>query len=157
MSTDMIISNSDFLTHWLGHRTLTRKTIERFPDKDLFTFSIGGMRPFADLVKELLAIGVPGLKEIVSDTLVPFNHELPLHTKEELLTKWDEDTADIPDLFNQIPLEKFPETHKLFGFYEFTVRNHMWYMLDNEIHHRAQGYVYLRALGVEPPAFWERF
>ena len=27
------------------------------------------------------------------------------------------------------------------------------YALENEIHHRAQGYVYLRLLGLEPPAF----
>jgi uncharacterized damage-inducible protein DinB len=24
------------------------------------------------------------------------------------------------------------------------------------VHHRGQGYVYLRALGIEPPPFWER-
>jgi uncharacterized damage-inducible protein DinB len=30
------------------------------------------------------------------------------------------------------------------------------YCIDNEIHHRGQGYVYLRALGIEPPPFWER-
>ena len=30
------------------------------------------------------------------------------------------------------------------------------YTIDNEIHHRGQGYVYLRALGLEPPAFYER-
>jgi uncharacterized damage-inducible protein DinB len=29
-------------------------------------------------------------------------------------------------------------------------------VIDNEIHHRAQGYVYLRALNIEPPHFWER-
>jgi uncharacterized damage-inducible protein DinB len=29
-------------------------------------------------------------------------------------------------------------------------------MIDNEIHHRGQGYVYLRALGIEPPPFYER-
>ena len=29
-------------------------------------------------------------------------------------------------------------------------------MLRHEIHHRGQGYVYLRALGIEPPPFWER-
>jgi uncharacterized damage-inducible protein DinB len=28
--------------------------------------------------------------------------------------------------------------------------------IDNEVHHRGQGYVYLRALGVEPSPFWER-
>jgi uncharacterized damage-inducible protein DinB len=30
------------------------------------------------------------------------------------------------------------------------------YVIDNEIHHRGQGYVYLRELGIEPPPFWER-
>jgi len=30
------------------------------------------------------------------------------------------------------------------------------YTIDNEVHHRGQGYVYLRALGIEPPPFWER-
>jgi uncharacterized damage-inducible protein DinB len=28
--------------------------------------------------------------------------------------------------------------------------------IDNEIHHRGQGYVYLRALGIEPPGFYDR-
>ncbi|NLG08337.1 MAG: damage-inducible protein DinB, partial [Deinococcales bacterium] len=37
-----------------------------------------------------------------------------------------------------------------------TVLSLVQYAIDNEIHHRAQGYVYLRALGVEPPPFWER-
>jgi hypothetical protein len=33
----------------------------------------------------------------------------------------------------------------------------LFYVMDNEIHHhRGQGYVYLRALGIEPPAFYER-
>lgn len=156
MSTEMTISKSDLLQHWLEHRGLTRKTIERFPDEELFSFSIGGMRPFADLVKEMIAIAVPGLKEIATGVVVPFNHELPLHTKEDLLRQWDEDTPKIIEYFNQIPVERYPDTHNLFGFYEFTIRNHVWYMMDNEIHHRGQGYVYLRALGVEPPAFWER-
>ena len=30
------------------------------------------------------------------------------------------------------------------------------YAVDNEIHHRAQGYVYLRSLSIEPPAFYDR-
>jgi uncharacterized damage-inducible protein DinB len=30
------------------------------------------------------------------------------------------------------------------------------YVIDNEIHHRAQGYVYLRAMGIAPPPFYER-
>ena len=30
------------------------------------------------------------------------------------------------------------------------------YVIDNEVHHRGQGYVYLRAMGIEPPPFYER-
>jgi uncharacterized damage-inducible protein DinB len=30
------------------------------------------------------------------------------------------------------------------------------YVIDNEIHHRGQGYVHLRALGIEPPPFYDR-
>jgi uncharacterized damage-inducible protein DinB len=30
------------------------------------------------------------------------------------------------------------------------------YAIENEIHHRGQAYVYLRALGIEPPSFWKR-
>jgi len=32
----------------------------------------------------------------------------------------------------------------------------MLYVVDNEIHHRGQGYVYLRALGIEPHPFYDR-
>jgi uncharacterized damage-inducible protein DinB len=62
-----IIPISAFLAHWQGHRRLTRRVIELFPEDKLFAFSI-----------------------------------------------------------------------------------------DNEIHHRGQGYVYLRALGIEPPGFYDR-
>lgn len=156
MKTDLMISKNDFLQHWLGHRELTRKAIAMFPEQDLFSFSVGGMRPFADLTKELLSLAVPGLKEIATGEPVQFNHNLPLHTKEDLLKQWDEDTPKITEYFNQIPTDRFEEKHKLFGMYEFTIRNHAWYLLDNEVHHRAQGYVYLRALGIEPPPFWDR-
>jgi len=43
-----------------------------------------------------------------------------------------------------------------FGQYEGTNLSTILYLIDNEIHHRGQGYVYLRSLGIEPPYFWER-
>ena len=42
------------------------------------------------------------------------------------------------------------------GIEELTYQGVTFYFVDNEIHHRGQGYVYLRALGIEPPAFWDR-
>ena len=50
----------------------------------------------------------------------------------------------------------FNENFNLFGQYEFPVIQNILYFIDNEVHHRGQGYVYLRALGIEPPFFWER-
>jgi uncharacterized damage-inducible protein DinB len=152
-----MISKESFLTHWLGHRTLTRKTIEQFPEEALFTFSIGGMRPFADLVKEVISIAVPGLEGILQSKQDPYNHDLPLHTKAALLERWDADTPLIREYMGQLDEARLQETFTLFGQFEGTVQNHLWYLLDNEIHHRAQGFVYLRSLGITPPFFWERW
>ncbi|NIP97073.1 MAG: damage-inducible protein DinB, partial [Gemmatimonadetes bacterium] len=52
--------------------------------------------------------------------------------------------------------ERFGETVTSFGQYTGPAHWQVLYVVDNEIHHRGQGYVYLRSLGIEPPAFWER-
>ncbi|MFC6102374.1 DinB family protein [Olivibacter domesticus] len=156
-TSPQVISQEDLLRHWLGHRNLTRRVIEAFPEKDLFEFSIGGMRPFAALSIELLSIGGPALKSIVSNEATPYDESgSALTTKEQILQKWDEQTDVIKTYFNQIPLERFSETFNLFGQYEFPIIENIFYFIDNEIHHRGQGFVYLRALGIEPPMFWER-
>lgn len=156
-TSPQVISQEDLLRHWLGHRNLTRRVIEAFPEKDLFEFSIGGMRSFAALSIELLSIGGPALKSIVSNEATPYDESgSALTTKEQILQKWDEQTDVIKEYFNQIPLERFSETFNLFGQYEFPIIENIFYFIDNEIHHRGQGFVYLRALGIEPPMFWER-
>ncbi len=155
-TTTVILSKEELLSHWLGHRNLTRRVIDAFPEKELFDFSVGGMRPFADMVKELLSIAVPGLRGIVANSTSGYDHNLPLHTKAELLAQWDQDTPVLIELYNQIPEEKFHEEFNLFGEYKFPIIQNIQYFIDNEIHHRGQGFVYLRALGIEPPYFWER-
>lgn len=156
MDTQVIISKEMLLEHWLGHRNLTRKVIEKFPEKELFEFQIGGMRSFSDLVKELLSIAAPGLENIVKNEAAPYSHMESLTTKELLLKQWDEDTPKIISYYNQISDARFHEKFNLFGQYEFPVIENIIYFIDNEIHHRGQGFVYLRALGIEPPFFWER-
>jgi len=156
--TKQFISSDQLLEHWQGHRNLTRRVIEMFPEKELFEFSIGGMRPFAKLAVELISIGGPALKGIVNKHEEAFNEEaFNPKTKEEILKKWDEETQVINQYFNEISEERFQETFNLFGQYEFPVYQNILYFVDNEVHHRGQGYTYLRALGIEPPFFWERF
>lgn len=157
MVSNQIMSPEAILSHWQGHRNLTRRVIEAFPEKELFEFSIAGMRSFAQLAIELLSIGGPGLKGIVNKAVSPYSEdEIKISTKKELLEKWDAETEVINRYFRQIPEERFPENFNLFGQYAFPVIQNVLYFIDNEIHHRGQGYVYLRALGIEPPPFWER-
>lgn len=152
-----VITPEDLLKHWQGHRALTRRVIEAFPEKDFFEFSIGGMRTFAKMTDELLAIAVPGLKGIVNKEVKPFTEETEkLIFKAQYLEKWDEATTEINQYWEKLSIEDFNESFNLFGQYEFPVIQNVLYFVDNEVHHRAQGYVYLRALGIEPPFFWER-
>ncbi len=145
------------LNLWQSHRSLTRRVIEAFPEKELFSYSIGGMRTFSELVKEFLAIAVPGLNHIVTGQGAAFNDELEtLKTKQDLLEAWDQSTEQINQLWNRIPPGRFNEIINLFGQYENSVIDSIQYFIDNEIHHRGQGYVYLRSLGIEPPFFWDR-
>jgi uncharacterized damage-inducible protein DinB len=152
-----IITPAELLKHWQGHRDLTRRVIEAFPEEEYFNFSIGGMRSFAAMTMELLGIAVPALREIVGGNVTEVNKQAePGNKKENVLQLWDTATEEINTLWSQIPVERFHDSIMLFGKYEGTVWSTIFYAIDNEIHHRGQGYVYLRALGIEPPFFWER-
>jgi uncharacterized damage-inducible protein DinB len=149
------VTPEGFLKHWQGHRRLTRRTIEAFPDDKLFTFSVGGMRPFGVLALEMLTMGAPMVRGAIDGTWdAPSDRDaLP---KAEVLRRWDEATEQINTLWPKIAPERFQETVTAFGQYTDLVANLLLYVVDNEIHHRGQGYVYLRALGIEPPPFYER-
>jgi uncharacterized damage-inducible protein DinB len=77
-------------------------------------------------------------------------------TRDALLRQWDETTDLINTLWPRIPPARFQEVDTAFGMYEGVIYGLLLYWIDNEIHHRGQGYVYLRALGIEPPAFFGR-
>lgn len=154
-SGNSVLSPAELLEHWQGLRHLTRRVIEVFPEEQLFTFSVGGMRPFALLAGEMLAIAVPMLREIVSGESTTYADVEPT-SKSDLLARWDAATAALNEWFAKIPPGRFGETSTVFGQYTGTVWSHVFYAIDNETHHRGQAYVYLRALGVEPPQFWER-
>lgn len=155
--TASVITPTELLEHWQGHRSLTRRVIEAFPEKELFEYSIGGMRPFAAMAQELLAIAAPGMKQVATGQIEELNEEIEeATTKERILALWDQSTEEINTYWAQVPEERFRERILTFGKYDNVVWCTILYFIDNEIHHRGQGYVYLRALGIEPPAFWNR-
>lgn len=154
-TTASFISPTALLQHWQGHRRLTRRMIEAFPEDKLFTFSVGGMRPFGELANEMLGMAEPTVRGVVTDQWKEYA-VAKAATKAELLRQWDESTKNIDELFPKIPAAHFAETITAFGQYTMPVHDILLYTIDNEIHHRGQGYVYLRALGIEPPPFYVR-
>ncbi len=159
MENNFIYSTDELKRHWNGHRGLTRRVIEAFPEKELFGYSIGGMRPFSEMVMELVRIADGGMEQManrdLSRTKALYAQASPA-TKAELLARWDEVNEKVEQLWPKLTPTRFRETEKAFGEYEGTVISLMQYFFDNEIHHRGQGYVYLRSLGIEPPPFWDR-
>jgi uncharacterized damage-inducible protein DinB len=158
VNEDMAVNADQIIRHWQGHRNLTRKVIEAFPEDALFNFSIGGMRPFSELALEMIMMAAPGMAGIATGKweYVEMDSSQKPKTKAALLKLWDEVTEKLNELAPRIPPGRFQQNEVAFGQYEGTIYNHLFYLIDNEIHHRGQGYVYLRALNIEPPFFWER-
>ena len=151
----VVITPEALLEHWQGHRRLSRRVLEAFPDDQLFTFSIGGMRTYGELTMEMLSMAAPMVRGMVSgDWNTSWDREA--RPKAELLRSWDEATDEINRLWAQLPIERFQEHMTAFGQFPGHGYDLLLYVIDNEIHHRGQGFVYLRALGVEPPPFYER-
>jgi uncharacterized damage-inducible protein DinB len=155
VASSLFISPSALLDHWQGHRRLTRRVIDAFPEDRLLDFTIGSMRTFGDLAMELIGIAEPMVRGVVTAEWTTVVHP-PATSKTEILRLWDESTIVMDSLWPQIPVERFQETMSAFGQYPGKVYDLVLYAIDNEIHHRGQGYVYLRALGIDPPAFYER-
>ena len=157
-----VVTAQAFLNHWQSHRRLTRRVIAAFPEDKLFTYSIGGMRPFSGLALEMLYMGAGGIQGTVTGNWTDtgaLRHQsgsgVP-ETKADLLAHWDALTEEIDALWPKIPEGRFQENDKVFNAYPARIYEGLLYLVDNEIHHRGQGYVYLRSLGIEPPAFWDR-
>jgi hypothetical protein len=149
------ITPGGLLAHWQAHRRLTRRVINTFPDDQLFSFAVGGMRPFGMLALEMITMTVPMVRGAASgDWSAPSSRDP--RPREEVLRLWDESTQQLNELWPQIPPQRFAETLTAFAQYTGVLHDLVLYVIDNEIHHRGQGYVYLRALGIEPPAFYDR-
>ena len=150
-----VITPDQLLAHWQGHRRLTRRMIEAFPDDQLFSYSVGGMRPFGALALECIGMAASTVTGVATGQWT-FSQPEAVTSKDALLARWDAATAEVDELWPTIPAHRFQEVDMAFGQWEGPGYWILFYVIDNEIHHRGQGYAYLRALGIEPPPFYER-
>ena len=64
MDNSAIVTPETLLAHWQGHRRLTRRMIDAFPEDKLYQYSIGGMRPFAKLADECIKMVEPVVRGV---------------------------------------------------------------------------------------------
>jgi len=149
-----LLTPEALLTNLKDVRALTRNVIEAFPEKELFEFSVANLRPFSQMVEEFLMITNYIFTETLHEKHTPFYTEGQFPTtKAEVLALWDRAT----EILNREWKEVGDYTQSL-TIYQMTFSFSQWilYAIENESHHRGQGYTYLRALGIEPPFFWAR-
>ena len=149
-----ILTPEALLTNLKDVRALTRKVIEAFPEKDLFEFNIANLRPFSAMVEEFLMITNYIFTETLHEKHTPFYTEGQFPTtKAEVLALWDRATEILDREWKEVG-----DYTQSLTIYQMTFSFAQWilYFIENESHHRGQGYTYLRALGIEPPSFWGR-
>lgn len=142
-----------------GNRRLTIRTLKAFTETDLFHYSpVEPMRPFAALIREIIGLEESIMRAAAIDefTWEPDRYrgattaaellEACESVRGQTLAWWPKLTVERLLTVQQDPWVPTPQSHL----------SRIQYAIENEIHHRGQGYVYLRMLGFEPPPFWER-
>lgn len=149
-------SPDQFLHHWLGHRRLTRRVIEAFPADQLFSFTPAPpVRSFGQLAWEVHGQSEEIVLGLIDGTWGSPTHEaLPSTDKTDLLRAWDELSARIETGVPHVALSRYSELIAYHRQNEPVLEAALG-EIDNEVHHRGQGMVYLRLLGIQPPEFWD--
>lgn len=150
-----------FMEVWESNRNLTNNIVRALADADAMDqVMVEGMRPFRDMTLEVIGMeqwNVRGLaydewdfkalpealKTAPVDEVLDFAREV----RDETLRVWPTIPFEAITKMRPSPASFIPAG---------TAMEWLTYALENEIHHRGQGYVYLRLLGQEPPAFYNR-
>jgi uncharacterized damage-inducible protein DinB len=151
-----LLTLEQFYNHWQGHRRLTIRTVEAFPEDKLFSYNVEPMRPFGKLMIEVLMVEGHFLHGILSGDWAWKPDFIRASSKKDLLIAFEQVSTQTQQQWSKLTSERLEADEIDAGHAKKTNRERLLYILDNEIHHRAQGYVYLRLLGIEPPAFYER-
>ncbi len=150
-----------FMKVWEENRWLTDKITKSFVDAGaLDKTPVPGMRSFRQLLLEIWGIEQVYAKGLATEewnfAFAPVSYQtcdvdellaFGQRVREQTRSLWSAVTQDALTKPRPTPFPGHPEGNAIAW---------LTYALENEIHHRAQGYVYLRLLGVEPPAFYVR-
>lgn len=142
-----------------GNRRLTLRVIEAFPEKELFEYAPAEpLRPFAAMVKEVLGMEDAYARGAATGEWTYAPKWDGINSKADLLAACEEVRNETRAHWDRVTPARLAAEEKdgFWGDFPQSNFDRFQYALENEIHHRGQGYIYLRLLGIEPPAFYER-
>jgi uncharacterized damage-inducible protein DinB len=150
----------EFLRQWEDNRRLTVRAAQAFPADRLFTYvPTAALRPFGTMLDEIGRIQLAYMRGLAEDRWA-WDPEDPPAPKDaaSAIAFVENAQAYTRRVWADISEETLLTARKDPFFFGADKRPYDWlvYCQENEIHHRAQGYIYLRELGVEPPPFWQR-
>ena len=153
---NQLLTPESLWNYWEGHRRVTLRTVQAYPEDQLNTFRIGEMRTFADLMTEVVQVEESTFSNLQSGVWTWEPKPVKADTKADLLEALAQSRQYAKAIYDQLDMDKLLKVEK--DAWGMTSSNfeRLMYLVDNEIHHRAQGYAYLRQLGIEPPAFYDR-
>lgn len=147
-----------FMQVWEDNRILTNNIARTLAaagawDKQL----VAGMRPFRQLMLEIIGIERWNVRGLAHENweFEDLPKELQTAPANEVMQFSQKVREETRQLWSGIPFEAFIRERPAPAPYIPAGQALGWltYALENEIHHRGQGFVYLRLLGQEPPAF----
>lgn len=141
-----------------GNRRLTLRTAHAFPEDALFRFTpCEPLRPFAEMLVEVIELEASYIRGVATGEWI-FPASPAFSTKADLMNAETQIRARTRELWPLVTAERLlsVEPDPFFGGPEQSLLDRLIYALENEVHHRGQGFVYLRLLGIEPPPFYER-
>ncbi|KSU83379.1 Uncharacterized damage-inducible protein DinB (forms a four-helix bundle) [Fictibacillus enclensis] len=154
----MIMSKKDYFEMMEGNRRLTLRAIEAFPEDKFFVYTPDEkLRPFSEMIKEIVNIESGYMHGVALDKWEYKDVFEGANKKEEFLQISQEVRDQTRKLFEEMNEERLNVVMQdpFFG-PEMSHFARLQYALENEIHHRGQGFTYLRLLGIEPPEFYVR-
>ena len=118
---EVFLSPAALLEHWQGHRRLTRRTTEAFPEDQLFSFAADSMRSFGAMGIEIAIMMKPTLQYLLRENNQKDWQEVfkearqQIATKSKLLELWDESSSYLTEAWPRIPQERFYAVESAFG------------------------------------------
>lgn len=156
MTVDTHREITDLREHLVRFRGVTLQTLEWIPEEKLGWAPREGLRTFGEhflhiaRTEEYYALGVMRGEW----SMERYFSRPPSLNREALQRVFEETRAETLQALDSLDGSRLDETVTVPDIpVQWTLRSWLWYLVEHEVHHKAQLALYLREIGIVPPFF----